>query len=122
MFCGSCLPCQISQRRSLRSTSPFLEAKRQRRRDQVSEIVKITDYKSRETMDVLKLLMEQVCVGDLRGIVFVARLGPKHHGMGMTGEYHRDPLLGLAAVARVTYRLNRLAEHREADNWIVGNQ
>jgi len=88
----------------------------------VSEIVKISDYKSRDTMDVLKLLMDQVDRGEIRGLVFVARLGPKHHGMGMTGEYHSDPLLALAAVSRVTYRLNRLAEAREADSWIVGNQ
>lgn len=70
---------------------------------------------------MLEQLLAQAKKGEVLGLAFMVRLGSKHHGMGVTGEYLADPLLGVAAASRMIFRLNRLAEAREQDAWVGKN-
>lgn len=85
-------------------------------------VTKISDYRGKKTVEVLRQLLREAEKGQIQGIAFAVRLGPKHHGMGLTGEYHSDPLLALAAVGRITYRLHRMAEIQETDDWIIDDR
>lgn len=56
--------------------------------------------------------MELVASGRATGLVVVAKLGERHHGIGIVGEYLDDPSLVHAVTARIDYRINELIDER----------
>lgn len=50
--------------------------------------------------------------GDVEGLLITLKLGERHHGIGLLGDYLDDPALVFAVTERVNYRLNQLIDER----------
>lgn len=76
-------------------------------------VTKIKEYASKETVTVLRELLRQAEAGEITGFAFACKLGPKHHGIGITDDYRRDPVQVLAVTSRIDHRLNEIIDGRE---------
>lgn len=70
------------------------------------------EMKVKRMGDLLSHFMEQVASGRATGLVVVAKLGERHHGIGIVGEYLDDPSQVHAVTARIDYRVNQLIDER----------
>lgn len=68
-------------------------------------VIYLRKLKNKETVDVLKRLLEQAENGDLHGICFCTQLGNQEHVMGVSGAYRTNPLLAIAATSQMLKRL-----------------
>ena len=79
-------------------------------------VTRIDEWQGRETGEVLHELLALHKQGKLTGFAFACKIGPRHHGIGLTDDYRRDPAAVLAVSARITHVLNTLIDHREGRN------
>ncbi len=77
-------------------------------------VTKLSEYKSRETVETLEKLLEQARRGEIHGLLFCVRLGIKSHAMGLAGEYAKDPVMAVAVTSRMLHRLNIYADENES--------
>lgn len=61
-------------------------------------------YRSKEVVEVLKGLLEAAEKGDIRGLVYVAKVAPGDNRAGMAGVYRTEPAKALQA----TFALERM--------------
>lgn len=73
-------------------------------------VTHLREYRSRETVELLSKLLEQAKAGDIKGLLFVVKLGTGRHAMGLSGSYRDDPSTGIAASSRMQHRLNLLVD------------
>jgi len=73
-------------------------------------VTKIADFKSKETVEMLRDLLEKAENGEILGLVFCVRLGIRRHAMGVSGHYKDDPVMAVAVTARMGHRLNVAAD------------
>jgi hypothetical protein len=80
----------------------------------MATVTNITEYKHKDIGEALDELNEQWRRGELTGFVFACKFkGDKHHGVGLTGDYRRDPFEVLGVMARVKFIINRIIEGRQ---------
>jgi hypothetical protein len=48
--------------------------------------------------------------GEMTGLAFACKLGERHHGMGLAGDYRDDPVQVLAVTARIIHRVNQILD------------
>jgi hypothetical protein len=65
-------------------------------------------------VEVLEDLLAQARTGRITGFAFACRLGPRDHGIGITGEYRQDSVQALAVNARINHVINHLIDARSA--------
>lgn len=63
-------------------------------------------------LDLLAAVTEQVRSGEATGLLLATKLGEKHHGVGMLGDYLEDPAPVMSVTARVNYLVNELISER----------
>lgn len=68
-------------------------------------IVPLAPYRNRKVVAVARELLQLAELGDLRGLSFVAKLGPKDHRAGVVGEYQDRPEEAIVAALRMKQRL-----------------
>lgn len=73
-------------------------------------MTKISEYQARDTVAALEQLLEEARAGKITGFAWACKLGPKNHGIGLTGDYRKDPLQVLAISARIEYRLHQIID------------
>lgn len=76
-------------------------------------ITQILEYRSRDTAEALAELLHRAQKGQIRGLVFAYKSGPRRHRIGITGEYWEDPAQALGCAVRLSYRLNQVMTTRE---------
>lgn len=79
----------------------------------MANVTKITEYKTREVVAALEELLEQARRGEISGFAFACKFGDRHHGIGLTGDYRKDPLPVLAVTARISARINQILDGRQ---------
>lgn len=60
-------------------------------------VVRITQRQSKEVVAVLEELLELARAGDVHGVAFVVKRGPRDHWAGAAGDYRRFPEEALSA-------------------------
>lgn len=73
-------------------------------------VTKITEYRTRDTVKALEELLEMAKAGKLTGLVFACKYGPWDHGIGVVGDYYKDPIPALAIAGRLFRALNKFAD------------
>jgi hypothetical protein len=79
-------------------------------------VIRITEYRDRDTINVLEDLLKRAKRGEVRGICFAIKTDIGHHGIGLTGEYITDPTDVLAVVSRIDFEVNMLIREHNATN------
>lgn len=69
--------------------------------------VDLAQHRTADTVEVLRALTVLAERGQLRGLVFAAKLGHGDHHTGTTGDYRRDPCETLAAASILAYHANQ---------------
>jgi hypothetical protein len=77
-------------------------------------VIRITEYRDRDTINVLEDLLERAKRGEIRGMCFAIKTDVAHHGIGLTGEYIEDPTDVLAVVSRIEFEVNMLIREHNA--------
>ncbi len=75
-----------------------------------NNVIRIVEYKSRETVEALETMLEMARAGEISGMVFALRLGDWNHGVGVTGEYEKDPIAAASVAARILKILGNRAD------------
>jgi len=78
-------------------------------------ITKISEFSSRETVQALQQLLRRAEAGQITGLAFAIKTGPKRHRIGFTGDYWRDPVQLLGCVTRMEYRVNHIISGRDCE-------
>lgn len=78
-------------------------------------VTKISEHASRETVDALSELLARAQAGQISGLAFAIKTGPKRHRICFTGEYWRDPVQLLGCVTRMEYRVNHIISDRDGE-------
>lgn len=76
-------------------------------------VTHITEEGNRDTVALLRKLLERAEAGRLVGIACIVKMGPKRHRMGIAGDYWLDPLEVLGGATRLEYRINELITDRQ---------
>lgn len=80
----------------------------------MATVTNITEYKHKDIGDALADLTEQWRAGELKGFLFACKFkDDKHHGIGLTGDYRRDPFEVLGVMSRIEFIINRIIEGRQ---------
>lgn len=75
-----------------------------------SNVVRIVEYKNRDTIAVCREIIAKAERGEVTGMLFALRLGDFDHGIGATGSYLKDPISGLAVAGRLLSIISKFAE------------
>lgn len=75
-------------------------------------VTHIEEFRNKETIGVLEELLELAKAGQITGFVFACKYNSKRHGIGLTGDYRKDPIEALAISARIIHVLNTLHDNR----------
>lgn len=78
-----------------------------------SNVVRIQDFKARDTVDALEELLASARSGRISGLAFAIKYDGKEHAFGLTGDYLERPMDAAAMVIRVQHRLNQLIDKME---------
>lgn len=62
--------------------------------------------------DLVAEVAALVASGKATGLLVSVKLGERHHGIGLLGEYLEDPSLAHSLTARIDYRVNQLIDER----------
>lgn len=76
-------------------------------------VTSIIEFRNKETISVLEELLAQARAGDISGFAFACKYGGNRHGIGLTGDYRKDPIEALAVTARIAHVLNTLYDTRQ---------
>lgn len=68
-------------------------------------VVQLARYRNRKVVAVARELLQMAEEGDLRGLSFVAKLGPRDHRAGVVGEYRDRPEEAVFAALRMKQAL-----------------
>lgn len=79
-------------------------------------VTRITEEGTRETIAALEDLLQRARAGQIYGIAFSIKTGPKQHRIGFTGEYWRDPVQLLGCVTRMEYKVNHIISDRDNEH------
>lgn len=80
----------------------------------MATVTNIIEYKQKDIGEALEVLTEQWRKGELKGFVFACKLAnDKQHGIGLTGDYRRDPFEVLGVMSRIESIINRIIEGRQ---------
>jgi hypothetical protein len=77
-------------------------------------LVRLSEYRNRELVAVLKELLNLAEDGHASGMAFVVKIGKTHRG-GLAGDYRRNPDEGLSAAARLKHQLLQPADVDDDD-------
>lgn len=78
----------------------------------MGKLTRIEEWKNRDTILVLKELLEMAESGEVTGLAFSCKIGEVQHGIGLTGDYASDPAQIFAIVSRAQHIVNgRLDRH-----------
>lgn len=77
-------------------------------------VTKIAEFRSKETVAVLEELLADARLGKITGFAFACKYGEKNHGIGLTGDYRKDPIEVLAVHGRIQHVLNTLVDSRRS--------
>jgi hypothetical protein len=82
-------------------------------------VTKLSEYRNRETLELLEALLTRAREGDLTGIVFCASLSNGRHTMGWSGPLKHNPELALKACTNLSERIGEQlpSEKCESDDW-----
>lgn len=78
-------------------------------------ITRIDEHLDRDTILALQDLLARAENGQIRGLAFAIKTGPKRHRIGFTGQYWADPIETLGCVTRMEYKLNQLISARDGE-------
>lgn len=73
-------------------------------------VTRIQELRSRDTIQMLRDLLERAEAGRLRGLAFAFKAGPHRHRYGFTGEYVTSPFEALGCLSRMDWRVNEMIE------------
>jgi hypothetical protein len=73
-----------------------------------SNVVRITEYQNRDTIEVCQEIIELAKIGEVTGMIFALREGDKVHGIGATGTYRDDPFTAKVVVGGLFDLFSRL--------------
>jgi hypothetical protein len=74
----------------------------------MQNVSQLSDYRNRETLELLESLLKRAKTGELTGLVFSASLPAGRQTMGWSGPFKRSPELALTACANLS---ERIGEH-----------
>lgn len=83
-------------------------------------VTKINFRQSKETEQVLERLLEKNRQGEISGLIFCVQLAMKEHGMGVTGDFRRNPLSAVAATSRMLHRINQRVDEETTSDFSLG--
>ncbi len=69
----------------------------------MGNVVHLSEYRPTDVESVLEELLESARRGEILGLAFIAKRGPRIHDAGLAGCYRLDPEQALAA----TFRMER---------------
>jgi hypothetical protein len=72
---------------------------------EVVKLLRLVDYKCRETISILKVLLGLALEGRLRGVVVLYRMDDGRENTVFTGVYKRQPREGAGASMRMSLAL-----------------
>lgn len=78
-------------------------------------VTKISDSNDRDIHSALQDLMMRHEGGQIRGLIFAVKLGPRAHRIGFAGAYWDDPHDALGIVTRMEYKVNQWISARDGD-------
>lgn len=80
-------------------------------------VIRIIEWKNRETIAVLREALAKAESGEVRGVCLAVKLEGGLHGIALTGEYFDDPTDVLAVASRIDFEVNHLVrERRDAEH------
>lgn len=79
----------------------------------MTSVTKMTAWKSKPTVDVLKALLAKAERGEISGLLYVCKEGRRPQTIGLTGDYRDDPVQVLAVNERVRHVINRMIDARD---------
>jgi hypothetical protein len=78
-------------------------------------VVRITEYKSRDVVTLLREALGMALKGQIRGVCLAMKFDDSHHGITLAGEYSDDPTDVLAVTSRIAFEVNLLVRERHGD-------
>lgn len=81
----------------------------------MSTVTSIAEWKSKNTVEVLRALLEKAERGKISGFVFACKEDNRHQGIGLTGDYRDDPVQVLAVNERIRHVVNGLIDARSCE-------
>ena len=79
----------------------------------MTSVTKMTAWKSKPTVDVLRALLAKAERGEISGLLYVCKEGRRPQTIGLTGDYRDDPVQVLAVNERVRHVVNRMIDARD---------
>jgi hypothetical protein len=73
-------------------------------------IVKLADYKNRETVSLLRRLLNQAQAGQISGMAMCFRTSDGIEDARFTGMYRADPGKAVNAAMRLTWKLTQMQD------------
>lgn len=78
-------------------------------------VIRITEYKNRETVSLLREALEKAIKGEVLGVCLAMKYDQTNHGIALTGEYFDDPTDVLAIASRLDFEVNMLVRERKEE-------
>ena len=78
-------------------------------------VTRIEDVLDMTILEALDDLKRRHLNGQLKGLAFSIKIGPRRHRIGFTGAYWDDPHEALGCVTRMEYKLNQLISSRDEE-------
>ena len=78
------------------------------------QVIKLNEFKNRGTIDLLEKLLQEARNGEIRGFLFCSRRDAKTYAVGASGDFQEDPLIAVAATARMAHMFNVMVDGRES--------
>jgi hypothetical protein len=79
-------------------------------------VIRITEYKNRDTISLLREALELAVDGKVTGVCLAMKFDQTHHGVALAGEYFDDPTDVLAVVSRIDFEVNMLVRERKNES------
>lgn len=78
----------------------------------MKKVTTFIEFKTKRMNELLAEVARLVENGEATGLLITVKIGERHHGIGLLGEYLDDPASVPAVTARVNYRCNQLIDER----------
>lgn len=84
------------------------------------QVVPISGYRARDTIAVLKILLEQAVKGELAGVALCVQYANGREELLLTDAYRRQPTRAALATGRLHWRSMQMADEMDDTETING--
>lgn len=78
------------------------------------EVIKMAEYRARETVALLTVLLERAKRGDVDGIAVCLHTAKGAEEMAFTDRYRREPAMAANGAMRLCWRLTQFQDEQDA--------